>query len=90
MTSEEVHDLPNTFISFDVAHRYFYINTKISNDIESYQLTNNGIHKLEVSNTCFGTDILINTPLPTQFTEETILATLQHLAITHPEFLYRS
>lgn len=87
MTSEEVDKLPSVFISFDVAHRYFYINTKISNDIESYQLTNNGIHKLEVSNTCFRTDILINTPLPTHLTAEVIKSILKQLPIDYPELI---
>ena len=85
MTSKEVDKLPSTFISFDIAHRYFYINIKTSSGIESYQLTHGGIHKLEVLNTCFETDILINAPLPIRLTAEVIKSILKQLPIDYPE-----
>ena len=92
MTSQEIDNSPNAFVTFDRSHIDFYLcikdydNTNDPGNIKAYYLDRGEINCLNLSNDCFSDDILISQSLPSQFTEETILATLQHLAITHPEF----
>lgn len=92
MTSQEIDEQPNAFVTFDCSHIEFYLcikdydNINDPGNIKAYHLSKGKIDYLNVSNDYFNEDILISRPLPSQLTEETILATLQHLAITHPEF----
>ena len=92
MTSQEIDEQPNAFVTFDRSHIEFYLcikdydNTNDPGNIKAYYLYKDKIEHVDVSNDCFNEDILISQPLPSRFTEDTILATLQHLTITHPEF----
>lgn len=92
MTSQEIDEQPNAFVTFDCSHIAFYLCIKDydhingPDNIKAYYLHKGKIDHLNVDNDCFDEDILISQPLPSQLTEETILATLQHLVITHPEF----
>lgn len=92
MTSQEIDEQPNAFVTFDRSHIEFYLcikdydNINDPGNIKAYHLSKGKIDYLNVANDYFNEDILISRPLPSQLTEKTILATLQHLAITHPEF----